>query len=223
MLHHGPALHHRLPGRAHGAGHLRSRLAAARLVRRPAGATVDELIAYFLALKGRTGRKPNSADASTLMALQRNLKALGTFGYQTTAAAIRSTSSTFRERCATSATTSSTCPASVGCGSLLAAHVEEFSVGSSGRETGGLLRRSTSQRASLGRGPRVVIEVHQGPAEPPRSMRFGISTHLYHDRRLERAHLAQIAGAGFETIELFATRSHFDYRDGAASRTWRSG
>ena len=47
-------------------------------------------------------------------------------------------------------------------------------------------------------------------------MRFGISTHLYHDRRLERAHLAQIAGAGFETIELFATRSHFDYRDGAA-------
>ena len=47
-------------------------------------------------------------------------------------------------------------------------------------------------------------------------MRFGISTHLSHDRRLERAHLAQIAGAGFETIELFATRSHFDYRDGAA-------
>ena len=47
-------------------------------------------------------------------------------------------------------------------------------------------------------------------------MRFGISTHLYHDLRLERAHLAQIAGAGFETIELFATRSHFDYRDGAA-------
>ena len=42
-------------------------------------------------------------------------------------------------------------------------------------------------------------------------MRFGISTHLYHDRRLERAHLAQIAGHGFETIELFATRSHFDY------------
>ena len=47
-------------------------------------------------------------------------------------------------------------------------------------------------------------------------MRFGISTHLYHDRRLERGHLAQIAGYGFETIELFATRSHFDYRDDAA-------
>jgi sugar phosphate isomerase/epimerase len=43
-------------------------------------------------------------------------------------------------------------------------------------------------------------------------MRFGISTHLYHDRRLERCHLTQIAGYGFETIELFATRSHFDYR-----------
>jgi sugar phosphate isomerase/epimerase len=47
-------------------------------------------------------------------------------------------------------------------------------------------------------------------------MRFGISTHLYHDRRLERAHLAQIADYGFEAIELFATKSHFDYRSDAA-------
>jgi sugar phosphate isomerase/epimerase len=47
-------------------------------------------------------------------------------------------------------------------------------------------------------------------------MRFGISTHLYHDRRLDRDHLAQIAGHGFEAIELFATRSHFDYHDAAA-------
>lgn len=47
-------------------------------------------------------------------------------------------------------------------------------------------------------------------------MRFGISTHLFHDRRLERDHLAQIAGYGFEAIELFATRSHFDYHDEAA-------
>ena len=46
-------------------------------------------------------------------------------------------------------------------------------------------------------------------------MRFGISTHLYHDRRLERDHLAQVAGYGFESIELFATRSHFDYHDEA--------
>jgi sugar phosphate isomerase/epimerase len=47
-------------------------------------------------------------------------------------------------------------------------------------------------------------------------MRFGVSTHLYHDRRLEQDHLAQVAGYGFEAIELFATRSHFDYRDDAA-------
>ena len=47
-------------------------------------------------------------------------------------------------------------------------------------------------------------------------MRFGISTHLYHDRRLDREHLAQIAGYGFEAVELFATRSHFDYHDEAA-------
>src|SRR5919202_7134388 len=47
-------------------------------------------------------------------------------------------------------------------------------------------------------------------------MRFGVSTHLYHHLRLERDHLAQIASHGFEAIELFATRSHFDYRDEGA-------
>ena len=47
-------------------------------------------------------------------------------------------------------------------------------------------------------------------------MRFGISTHLYHDRQLGRDHLAEIASYGFEAIELFATRSHFDYHDEAA-------
>jgi sugar phosphate isomerase/epimerase len=47
-------------------------------------------------------------------------------------------------------------------------------------------------------------------------MRFGVSTHLYHDRPLAREHLVQIADHGFQCIELFATRSHFDYRDPAA-------
>jgi hypothetical protein len=47
--------------------------------------TVDELIAYFLALKGQTGTEARFRSRFDLMALQRNLKALGTFGYQTTA------------------------------------------------------------------------------------------------------------------------------------------
>jgi sugar phosphate isomerase/epimerase len=47
-------------------------------------------------------------------------------------------------------------------------------------------------------------------------MRFGISTHLYHDRPLDREHLVEIASYGFEAIELFATRTHFDYHDPAA-------
>ena len=47
-------------------------------------------------------------------------------------------------------------------------------------------------------------------------MRFGVSTHLFHDVPLQREHLAQIAAHGFEAIELFATRSHFDYHDQAA-------
>ena len=47
-------------------------------------------------------------------------------------------------------------------------------------------------------------------------MRFGISTHLYHDQRLSREHLAEIASYGFTAVELFATRSHFDYHYPAA-------
>jgi sugar phosphate isomerase/epimerase len=44
---------------------------------------------------------------------------------------------------------------------------------------------------------------------------FGISTHLFHEARLTRDHLVHIAAHGFEAIEVFATRSHFDYRDAA--------
>jgi aminoglycoside/choline kinase family phosphotransferase len=47
--------------------------------------TVDDLIAYFLALRGETGTEATFRRRFDLMALQRNLKALGTFGYQTTA------------------------------------------------------------------------------------------------------------------------------------------
>ena len=41
--------------------------------------------------------------------------------------------------------------------------------------------------------------------------RFGISTHLFHESRLGREHLVEIAAHHFDTVELFATRSHFDY------------
>lgn len=47
-------------------------------------------------------------------------------------------------------------------------------------------------------------------------MKFGISTHLFHDQRLGREHLEQIAAHGFEAIEVFATRTHFDYHDPGA-------
>jgi N-acetylmuramate 1-kinase len=47
--------------------------------------TVDELIAYFLALKGQSVSETEFRKRFDAMALQRNLKALGTFGYQTTA------------------------------------------------------------------------------------------------------------------------------------------
>ena len=46
--------------------------------------------------------------------------------------------------------------------------------------------------------------------------RFGVSTHLYHEQRLGKHHLTEIAAHGFEAVEIFATRSHFDYHDPAA-------
>jgi sugar phosphate isomerase/epimerase len=46
--------------------------------------------------------------------------------------------------------------------------------------------------------------------------RFGVSTHLFHEHRLSRDHLVHIAAHGFEAVELFATRAHFDYHDATA-------
>lgn len=46
-----------------------------------------------------------------------------------------------------------------------------------------------------------------------------ISTHVYHDQRLTRDHLREIAAHGFAAIELFATRTHFDYHSRAAIET----
>ena len=46
--------------------------------------------------------------------------------------------------------------------------------------------------------------------------RFGLSTHLFHDHRLTREHLALVAKHGFDAVEVFATRTHFDYRDESA-------
>lgn len=49
-------------------------------------------------------------------------------------------------------------------------------------------------------------------------MQFGLSTHLFHGERLSRRQLQTIAAHGFEVIELFATRTHFDYHDAAHIR-----
>jgi sugar phosphate isomerase/epimerase len=46
--------------------------------------------------------------------------------------------------------------------------------------------------------------------------RFSVSTYLFHQCRLDREHLVEIAAHGFDAIELFALKSHFDYADPAA-------
>jgi sugar phosphate isomerase/epimerase len=49
-------------------------------------------------------------------------------------------------------------------------------------------------------------------------VRFGLSTHLFHDVELTREHLVHIAAHGFDCVELVATRSHFDYKSADAIR-----
>jgi sugar phosphate isomerase/epimerase len=44
-------------------------------------------------------------------------------------------------------------------------------------------------------------------------MQFGISTHLYHSHVLAEEHLREVAAHGFDCVELFAARGHFDYHD----------
>jgi sugar phosphate isomerase/epimerase len=45
---------------------------------------------------------------------------------------------------------------------------------------------------------------------------FAVSTYLFHTDRLDRDHLVHVAAHGFDAVELFALRSHFDYGDPAA-------
>jgi sugar phosphate isomerase/epimerase len=51
--------------------------------------------------------------------------------------------------------------------------------------------------------------------------RFGLSTHLFHGERLDGRHLETIRRHGFDYVELFATATHFDYRDPARVREIR--
>jgi len=47
-------------------------------------------------------------------------------------------------------------------------------------------------------------------------VRFGISTHLYHEQKLGPAQLNELAEFGFREVELFATIGHVDYHDDRA-------
>jgi sugar phosphate isomerase/epimerase len=46
---------------------------------------------------------------------------------------------------------------------------------------------------------------------------FGVSTHLYLGDRLDRDHLVEIAAHGFDAVEIFGLRGHFDYHDRRAA------
>lgn len=52
-------------------------------------------------------------------------------------------------------------------------------------------------------------------------MEFGISTHVFHGDTLTATHVDRIRDAGFRLVEVFATRTHFDYHDRRAAETLR--
>lgn len=52
-------------------------------------------------------------------------------------------------------------------------------------------------------------------------MDFGISTHVFHGETLTPAHLDRVRDAGFPLVEIFATRTHFDYHDRKAAEALR--
>jgi sugar phosphate isomerase/epimerase len=53
---------------------------------------------------------------------------------------------------------------------------------------------------------------------PVTSVDFGLSTHLFHAETLTPGHFDTVAAQGFSAIEVFATRSHFDYHDESQAR-----
>jgi len=62
-----------------------------------------------------------------------------------------------------------------------------------------------------------VSDLTRDPGDAAKAeRRFGVSTHLFHEHRLSREHLVHIAAHGFDAVELFATRAHFDYHDATA-------
>ena len=162
--------------------------------------SVDELIAFFLAL-----RRQGDADADfrrrfDLMSLQRNLKALGTFGYQTTTRQnpvyIQYMPRTLRNV----RRNLQRYPRFGRLRDLLATFVEGAAVTRRNRRPG---------LVEWGLQPGSSKEICH-------AVRFGISTHLYHDRPLGPEHLEELAEFGFRQIELFATVGHFDYHDPSA-------
>ena len=178
--------------------------------------TVDELMAYFVALK-----RPQGGDAIAhrawehdfrrrfdVMALQRNLKALGTFGYQTSVAPQSGVHPVHppHDPARADEPAAQRRAALAGCASC--------SAGLHGRTRAESAQFPTARGLE---GPEGCLKARWPTlevwADGQRSMQFGVSTHLYHDARLDRDHLVEIAAHGFEAVEIFATRTHVDYHD----------
>ena len=200
--------------------------------------TVEELIAYFLALKGTTGAEREFRNRFDVMALQRNLKALGTFGYQTTARRnpvyiqyIPRTLRYVRNNLGTPAPLQPHVGIARGARGRVSVSgwIERsgFAVHVRGWVRGSMFGAGYHELRTRPRGPNAAPRTNKNS---PRAIdwffhhrlatavaiRFGISTHLYHDQELTRDHLAAIASYGFEAVEVFATRSHFDYHDASS-------
>ena len=180
-----PALHHRLPGRAAWVPTptIWCRCCAIRTSTSPTRARRSDRV-----LPRAQGRDRATRDEFRrrfdLMALQRNLKALGTFGYQTTTRAQPRLHPVHAANAALRAHQPREVPA------LRAA----------ARAARRAHRRAAARRSR--RADAVALSAEASSSRQLMKCRgttFGVSTHLYHSYRLTREHLLEIGGARVRT------------------------
>ena len=148
------------------------------------------------------------------MALQRNLKALGTFGYQTTTRRnpvyIQYIPRTLRY----ARTNLEKYPRFARLRELLAAHVDELDERNGARNMGTDIRDGVTVdvQCLCGDEPSSTIDGSVCGANVSSGCRRTSTT----ASGCRRDHLLEIAAHGFDAVEVFATRTHFDYHNPAA-------
>ena len=188
---------------------------------------LEDYLAYFLALTRRTpSAGPDAGEFRRrfdLMALQRNLKALGTFGYMTATRRnpvyIQYMPRTLRYARTNLLEVPALRAACASCSRQLRRRTALTAAPAASASLAGALRAKADSRAASPDPLQWMLH----PEEDRRPCSSACRPSSYHAQRLPREHLAEVAAHGFDAVEIVATRSHVDYHDPAASMRWPAG